>query len=88
MRVTEIFEQGTIGSTPMPTAGGSTVPTTAAPASTPPAGANPQQTQQMAAATLAQQQKDKAARRKQIQDQITALQGQLRTLTQQLSSVK
>lgn len=90
MRLTDIFEQGTIGSTPMPTAGGSTVPTTAAP----PAGAaslsgntaalsDPK----VAAADLLKQKQTNNARKKQIQDQKLALQAQLRQLDTELSNL-
>jgi len=82
MRYSEIAEQGTIGSTPLPTAGGSTIPTTAAP--TAPSGLTGNvaalQDPKMQAANLAKQKQQKDQQKKENQDQIAALQKQLADL--------
>lgn len=85
MRYYEISEQGTIGSTPYPQAGGSSVPSTAAPgaqqAGTGLSG-NVQQLgdPRMQAAQLAKDKQAKAQQRQAIQQQIAALQRQLADL--------
>jgi hypothetical protein len=90
MRLTDIFEQGTVGSTPLPAAGGSSVQSTA-----------PQQAGSaslsgntdslgnpaLAAANLANQQAQKNTRKKQIQDQLRALDAQKAQLQTELNNL-
>lgn len=83
MKAIEIFEQGTIGSSPYPTAGGSTiVPTSVS--------GNVQQLQdpKMAAAMLAKQNQDKQNARNQIMKQIQDLQRQITALRSQQASIR
>jgi len=86
MRAQDFAEQGTIGSTALPAAGGSTVPPTSNPAIT----GNVAQLQdpKFAAATLAKQQQDKQAMKNQIMKQITDLQKQITALRTQQASIK
>lgn len=83
MRLHELTEQGTIGSTPYPSAGGSTVTPTSVTG-------NVQQLQdpRLAAATLAKQNQDKQAARNQIMKQIQELQRQITVLRSQQASIK
>lgn len=80
MRYSEIVEQTTIGSSPMPAAGGSTVPSTAAPAGSLSGNVAALQDPRIQAANLAKQKQDKDKQKRAIQDQITALQKQLADL--------
>ena len=82
MKYSEILEQGTIGSTPYPTAGGSSVPSTAAPGTQAGLSGNTQQLQNptIAAAQLAQNKQAKTTQIRAIQQQIAALQRQLAEL--------
>jgi hypothetical protein len=86
MRLTDIFEQGTVGSTPLPSPGGSSVPPTTQSVTL---GGNTAQLQdpKLAAANLAKQNQDKATRRKAIQDQMSSLRQQLRSLQTELANL-
>lgn len=80
MRYLEFSEQAPIGSTPMPPAGGSTVPSTAAPAGGLTGNVAALQDPRMQAANLAKQKQEKDKQKKAIQDQIAELQKQLSDL--------
>jgi hypothetical protein len=82
MRYSDFAEQGTVGSTPLPTAGGSAVPPTSAPANPALSGnVAALQDPRMQAAQLAKQKQEKEKQKKAIQDQIAALQRQLSDLS-------
>lgn len=80
MRYQEFSEQTTVGSTSMPAAGGSTVPSTAAPAGGLSGNVAALQDPRMQAANLAKQKQEKDKQKRAIQDQIAALQKQLADL--------
>lgn len=91
MRMNDIFEQTSVGSTPFPTPGNSTVPATGTPAAPPAqAGTPAQATQatQMSAAALAKQKQEAAARKKTITDQIAQLRKQMQDLQTELNTIK
>lgn len=80
MRYSDFAEQASIGSTPMPTPGGSSVPTTSAPTAGLTGNTAALQDPRMQAANLAKQKQEKDKQKKAIQDQIAALQKQLADL--------
>jgi small-conductance mechanosensitive channel len=89
MRIRELVEQTTIGSTPLPAAGGSTVPSTAAPNLSGNVSAVTDPKFAAAQAVNAKRQKDK--QRQQVQKQLADFQRQsqeqIKALQQQLADL-